>query len=300
MMKVLCIGHAAYDITIPVSGFPEENTKNRVDNRVECGGGPASNAAYLLAKWGIETYFAGVVGKDLYGDKIKEEFLNIGVNIKYFEQNPNYQTTSSFILANNVNGSRTVFTYRPTTMHMSDTEFDFEPNIILLDGQEPKISEELIFKYPNAISVIDAGRPKEEIIRLASIVNYLICSKEFAETVTEKNIDYDNLSTVADVYNTLKAKFNNNIIITLEDRGCVYQDGNIIKIMPSIKVHALDSTGAGDIFHGAFVYGLAKGFDLEKAVKYANLAGAISVTRVGGRYSIPNLEEMDARYNALK
>ncbi len=299
-MKVLCIGHAAYDITIPVDGFPKENTKNRVSNRVECGGGPASNAAYLLAKWGIETSFAGVLGQDLYGNKIKEEFLNVGVNIKYLEQNPNYQTTSSFILANSSNGSRTIFTYRPSEMHMNDIELDFEPDIILIDGQEPKVSEELIFKYSNAISVIDAGRPKEEIIRLANIVNYLICSKEFAETVSGKEIDYDNLNTVADVYNILKDKFNNNIIITLEDRGCVYQDGKIIKIMPSIKVHALDSTGAGDIFHGAFVYGLAKGFELEKAVKYANLAGAISVTRIGGRYSIPSLEEMEENFNASK
>lgn len=299
-MKILCIGHAAYDITIPVDGFPKENTKNRVSNRVECGGGPASNAAYLLAKWGIETYFAGVVGKDLYGDRIKEELSSVGVNIKYLEQNSDYETTSSFILANSDNGSRTIFTYRPSSIHMNDINIDFEPDIILLDGQEPKISEDLIFKYSNAISVIDAGRPKEEIIKLAGLVNYLICSKEFAETVSGKKVDYNNLSTVADIYNTLKEKFNNNIIITLEDRGCVYQDGNIIKVMPSIKVKAVDSTGAGDIFHGAFVYGIANNFELEKTIKYANLAGAISVTRIGGRYSVPSLTEMEEKYNALK
>lgn len=299
-MKILCIGHAAYDITIPVDGFPTENTKNRVSNRVECGGGPASNAAYLLAKWGIETYFAGVVGKDLYGDRIKEELSSVGVNIKYLEQNSDYETTSSFILANSDNGSRTIFTYRPSSIHMNDINIDFEPDIILLDGQEPKISEDLIFKYSNAISVIDAGRPKEEIIKLAGLVNYLICSKEFAETVSGKKVDYNNLSTVADIYNTLKEKFNNNIIITLEDRGCVYQDGNIIKVMPSIKVKAVDSTGAGDIFHGAFVYGIANNFELEKTIKYANLAGAISVTRIGGRYSVPSLTEMEEKYNALK
>ena len=299
-MKILCIGHAAYDITIPVDGFPTENTKNRVSNRVECGGGPASNAAYLLAKWGIETYFAGVVGKDLYGDRIKEELSSVGINIKYLEQNSDYETTSSFILANSDNGSRTIFTYRPSSIHMNDINIDFEPDIILLDGQEPKISEDLIFKYPNAISVIDAGRPKEEIIKLAGLVNYLICSKEFAEAVSGKKVDYNNLSTVADIYNTLKEKFNNNIIITLEDRGCVYQDGNIIKVMPSIKVKAVDSTGAGDIFHGAFVYGIANNFELEKTIKYANLAGAISVTRIGGRYSVPSLTEMEEKYNALK
>ena len=299
-MKVLCIGHSAYDITVPVDGYPTENTKNRVSNRVECGGGPASNAAYLLAKWGVDTSFAGVMGQDLYGDRIKEELLSVGVNIKYLQQNPKYNTTSSFILANSENGSRTIFTYRPSTMFMDDITLDFTPDIILVDGQEPEVSTKMIKEYPNAISVIDAGRPKEEIIELAKMVNYLICSKEFAETVTGINVDYNNLSTVVDLYNSMKFKFNNNIVITLEDKGCVYQQDTSIKMMPSLRVHAVDSTGAGDIFHGAFTYCLAKGFDLEKTIKYANLAGAISVTRIGGRYSVPSLEEMEEKYSALK
>ena len=79
-MKVLCIGHAAYDITIPFDGYPEENTKNRVTTRIECGGGPASNAAYLLGKWGVETYFSGVIGNDKYGRIIKREFESVNVD----------------------------------------------------------------------------------------------------------------------------------------------------------------------------------------------------------------------------
>ena len=61
-MKIVCIGHASYDITFPVKEYPKENTKNRIQRRVECGGGPASNAAYLLGKWGIPTWFLGIVG----------------------------------------------------------------------------------------------------------------------------------------------------------------------------------------------------------------------------------------------
>ena len=74
-MKILCIGHAAYDITVPLTEYPIENTKNRVPERIECGGGPASNAAYLLAKWNMETYFAGIVGNDNYGNIIENEFI---------------------------------------------------------------------------------------------------------------------------------------------------------------------------------------------------------------------------------
>lgn len=299
-MKILCIGHAAYDITIPVEEFPKENTKNRVNNRVECGGGPASNAAYLLAKWGMDAYFAGVIGNDAYGNKIINELESVGVNTKFLEKNSNYQTTSSYIIANEQNGSRTIFTCRSENMKMRDINIDFEPDIILIDGQEIDVSKKMLNLYPNAISIIDAGRPKDEIIEISKLVNYLVCSKEFAETVSKIKIDYENVNTIVDVYTKLKKIFNNNIIITLEDKGCVYEDSGIIKVMPSIKVHALDSTGAGDIFHGAFTYGIAKKFGLEKTLKYANLAGAISVTRVGSRYSIPDLNEMENRYNALK
>lgn len=299
-MKVLCIGHAAYDITIPVDSYPVENTKNRISKRIECGGGPASNAAYLLAKWNIETYFAGMVGDDLYGDRIKKEFEEAGVNTKYLIQSKDYQTTSSFVIANQDNGNRTIFAYRPPSVNLGVIDFDFTPDFILIDGHEPELSKETLKKYPSAISVIDAGRPKKEVIELCYLVNYLVCSKEFAEQVSGIKVDYDNLTTITDIYNYLKNEFKNNVVITLEDKGCVYEQEGDIKIMSSLKVKALDSTGAGDIYHGAFMYGLTQNFDIEKVVSYANLAGAISVTRVGGRYSIPTLEEVNSKYASLK
>ena len=299
-MKVLCIGHAAYEITIPVDSYPVENTKNRISKRIECGGGPASNAAYLLAKWNVETYFAGMIGDDLYGDRIKKEFEEVGVNTKYLIQSKDYQTTSSFVIANQDNGNRTVFAYRPQSLSMKVIDFDFIPDFILIDGHEPELSKDALRRYPNAISVIDAGRSKKEVIELCYLVNYLVCSKEFAEQVSGIKIDYSDLNTISNVYNYLKNEFKNKIVITLEDKGCVYEKNEEIKVMSSIKVKALDSTGAGDIYHGAFLYWLTQNFDIEKVVSYANLAGAISVTRVGGRYSIPSLEEVENKYASLK
>ena len=69
-----------------------------------------------------------------------------------------------------------------------------------------------------------------------------------------------------------------------------------MKIIPSIKVKQIDSTGAGDIFHGAFAYCMLKKYSIEKSIKIANIAGAISVTRMGGRYSMPSLKEVMSMY----
>ena len=81
-MKVICIGNVTYDITIRFDGFPVENIKYRINERIECGGGPASNACYLLGKWGVNPYFAGIIGNDEYGNKIKKEFESVNVNTK--------------------------------------------------------------------------------------------------------------------------------------------------------------------------------------------------------------------------
>ena len=299
-MKVLCLGHAAYDITIPLDEFPKENTKNRVNMRVECGGGPASNAAYLLGKWGVEVYFAGVVGDDEYGQTIKRELESVNVNTDYLEINPEFITTSSFIIANKSNGSRTILTYRPKEMKMSGLNLNFTPDVILIDGQEYEISKQVLRAYPNAISIIDAGRATPEIVELSKMVNYLVCSKRFAEEVTGIKIDYDNKETIVNLYNKLKEMFKNTIVVTLEKKGCLYEKNGAIKIMPSIKVKAIDSTGAGDIFHGAFTYGIVKKMEFEQILKLANIAGALSVTRIGGRNSVFSLEEIKKVYGEIR
>lgn len=299
-MKILVIGHASYDITTPVEGYPIENNKIRVHSRVECGGGPASNAAYLLGKWGLDVTFAGVVGNDLYGKRIKNEFEKIKVNTQFLELAQNKKTSSAFIIANRENGSRTILTYRPDDLKLKNLDIDFEPDVILIDGQEYEKSKEVLNKFPNAISIIDASRDRKEIVELSKMVNYLVCSKGFAEQISQLKIDYNDFNSAVKVLEKLETIFKNNVVVTLEDKGCLYRYNNEVKIMPAIKVKAIDSTAAGDIFHGAFTYGIAKSFNYEKALKIANIAGAISVTRIGGRNSIPTAAEMREVYNEFR
>lgn len=298
-MKVLCIGLAVYDITTPVEIFPKENTKNRVHMRIECGGGPAGNAAYLLGKWGLDTAFAGIVGDDLYGHRIQEEYMDIGVNIDYLQVCSEHTTTSSYIIANRENGSRTVLTYRPSDMKMNDVLVEWKPDLILVDGQEPEISEAVLKNNPNAISIIDAGRDRQEIRKLCRMVNYVVCSKEFAESVS--NITIYEQDDLEHAFAKLEEEFKTTIVITLEATGCAYraENGNI-EIIPSVQVKAVDTTGAGDIFHGAFVYGIAQGWEMPKILRWSNIAGAMAVTRIGGRNSIFTLDEMNEVYNELK
>ena len=299
-MKVLCIGHTAYDITVLTDGYPKENVKYRVEKRIECGGGPASNAAYLLGKWGIKTYIASVVGNDIYGKRIKKEFTDVGVDTTYLELSNKYKTTSSFIIVNKKNASRTVFTYRNPQMRINDMDININPDYILVDAQELELSLKMIKKYPKAITILDAGRAKYANIKLGKIVDYLVTSRNFAEDFTGMKIDINDNNSLNNVYNSLEKDFKGHIVITLEELGCLYKEDGIVKLMPGYKVIAKDTTGAGDIFHGAFVYALINKYNYADVMRISNIAGALSVREIGGRYSVPDLKEVLRIYEKSK
>ena len=297
-MKILCIGNAAYDITFPLEHFPVENCKYKVDTKYECGGGTCSNSAYLLAKWGMDVYFAGRVGNDIYGKKIIEEFNNIGVKTTYL-QIDNRETTISYILVNKLNGSRTIVSTNSISNSMYNMDIDIIPDIILIDGREYDTSIKVLESFPNAISIIDASNVKEHVEDLCSKCNYVVCSKYFMKTVS--GIDIDNLDNIELAMKCLEDKYNTNIIVTLEDKGCAYRDTNSnVVIVPGIEVDAVDTTGAGDIFHGAFTYGIANNWDILNILKFSNVAGGLSTKKYGGRYSIPTLDEVGEIYNEIK
>ena len=292
-MKVLCIGHSSWDITVPVDDYPTENVKYRFNEKYAAGGGPAGNAAYLLGKWGVDTVIATSIGSDDYGTKIKKEFQSVNVNTDYVETSYEKDTSFSFILVNKKNGLRTVFNVTSEHLPLKKLTYEFTPDIILTDGHDYATSQSAISKYPHAISVIDAGRPVQEVIELCKYIKYIVCSKEFAETVTGLKMDFNNPQTLVNVYTKLQNKYpNSNIVITLESHGALYQVNNQIKIMPGLKCNVVDTTGAGDTFHGAFVYGLANNFDMEKVITLANIAAGLSVQKMGSRLAIPALSDV--------
>lgn len=292
-MKVLCIGHSSWDITVPVDDYPTENTKYRYSEKYAAGGGPASNAAYLLGKWGVDTVIATSIGSDDFGTKIKKEFQEVNVATEYIETSYEKDTSFSFILVNKKNGSRTVFNVATEHPPLKKLNYEFTPDIIFTDGHDYGASQNALSKYPHAITVIDAGRVTQELLELCKYIKYIVCSKGFAETVTNLKFDFNNPQSLVNVYTKLQNKYPNaNIVVTLEEHGALYQVDNQIKIMPGLKCNAVDTTGAGDIFHGAFVYGLANNFDMEKTITLANIAGGLSVQKMGSRLSVPNLSEV--------
>ena len=298
-MTILSIGQTSYDITCPVDGYPVEGTKYQLNEKIEAGGGTAANAAYLLGKWGETSYFAGVVGADDYGAKIRKELERVMVKTDMMENSYEVGTPVSVILVNKKTGSRTRFDVVGATQpQLKRYEYTFVPDVIFTDGKEYNATINALNKFPKAISVLDAGRVNRNLLELCKYVKYIVCSKGFAEAVSGMKIDFNNSVTLVQVYKKLKDKYpNNEIIVTLEHMGAMYTFNGEIRIMPGLKTNVVDPSCSGDIFHGAFVYCIANNFDLEKAITYSNIAAGLSVGKMGGRTSIPNLKEVINYYN---
>lgn len=291
-MKVVCVGHSTFDTTLAMSEYPKENVKYRVEKHIECGGGPASNGAYLLAKWGMDVTMLSVVGKDYYGDKIIEDFKNIGADTKYIEQKEDHQTSSSYIIANKSNGSRTIITAKSSPVRKLEQEIAIKADLILIDGEHPETAKKVLLDNREAISVLDAGRVNDDTKELGKLVTYVVCAKDFAEELTGMKISATDLDSLIVCYEKLREFFQTNIVITLEAAGSFTKIDDNYEVIPSTKVTAVDSTGAGDIFHGAFTYFIGNGYSLRDTIHYASITGAISVTRIGSRNSIPTLKEV--------
>ena len=290
---ILCVGQSAYDITIPVDEYPEENKKYKVSEVYECGGGAANNAAYLLAKWHDEVYLASSIGNDEYGKKIKDELTEVGVKIDLFNELDNVKTTTSFITANRSKGTRTILTHLDTSMHYpADFNINIKPDVILFDGHDVDLAIRVAQNNPEAIKIIDAGSLKETTVLLAKYCDYIVCSNDFARDYTGIDFDYSDMNKICEVYDKISKDFNGKLIITLEANGSLIKMDDGFKLVKSIKVESVDSTGAGDIYHGAFTHFIANGYNVIDAMKYSNIAGALSVRKIGSKNSMPNYEDV--------
>ncbi|MDA0838799.1 MAG: PfkB family carbohydrate kinase [Planctomycetota bacterium] len=295
MIDILCIGHVAWDVFLPLKKFPEEDSKAVIHEWSESGGGPASNAAYLLTRWGAQTAFAGVVGGDANGYRIIDEFKAAGTDTSLIQIDEKVPTPHSTIIVNEQNGSRTILNRRkekaPCVLGPSADEM--RPKVILLDGHELDASLDAIERFPDAQTVLDAGALREATRVLAGKVDYLLASKRFTEELTGVD-QLDNPDQWRRALRGLHETGCETAAFTLGAKGLVYELENECVHLPAFKVKAVDTTAAGDIFHGAFAFGLLQKMGLVQCLIFSSMAAALSVERPGGRNSIPALQEVEA------
>jgi sulfofructose kinase len=305
---VLMIGLSTYDITVPMDGPIVENQKYRLKVELAGGGGPAFNAACLCATWGLHTYLRSRIGTDEHGRAMRALMEEAGVDLSEVLMRKEFHTPYSYIFTNRRNGNRTVMNFRD---EMETRPFPFsleKASIILTDGHEKQMSFDAFERFPDAIRVLDAGNFKDYTLEVARKVDYIVSSQVFAEAYAGKKVNPDDPDNCREIFEAMEEINHGRVVITLGEQGLLYraeaaeeethQKGEVRR-MDAFPAQAIDTTGAGDIFHGAFVYGLAKGMDFEAILRLASMTAAISVERQGSRDSIPTPEEVRRRLDGV-
>lgn len=297
-MKVLCIGQITYDYTMPIDGFPIEGLKYDIVEKTENSSGGACNSAYLLAKWKEDVVLSAAVGGDELGTKIRRDLDDIGINSGHIEVVFESKTPISFVLVNKNTGNMTTFAINSNAPHLKKYEYDFSPEVILMDGYEYAASIAVCNRFPNAVSILDASENTKEISELCKYAKYIIASQKFAESFAGAQMDFNNPTTLLDVYKKVALKYpNSNLIITLGQHGAIYLDDNQIKVMPGLKVEeVVDANGAGDIFRAAFAAGISRGYEMEKIMRISNIAAGLSIKKNGIKDSMPLFSDVVKYY----
>ena len=288
-VDVLCVGHACYDLVFSVSRHPAEDEKIVAEGLIAGGGGPAANAAVTVSLLGYQSAFAGYLGQDLYGEKHCQELADNNVNTQLIVRGPSPTPLSTVIVK--PDGKRALINFKGETKPLSAGDIDFsyiKPKVILFDGHEPYLSASLAeqARAKGIPTVLDAGSLHEGTKLLMGRVDYLVCSEKFAQ------------QTAGDEETALNylAEISSAVVITLGEKGLIWRRNNEHGALPAFDIVAIDTTGAGDAFHGAFAAAVSSDMDWLDVLRYSSAAGALCCTKTGARQGLPTLAEHRALY----
>jgi sulfofructose kinase len=282
-VDVLCVGAAGYDFTFAVPHHPDADEKLFAETLVESGGGPAANAAVAIARLGYRAAFAGTLGQDLYGERHLAELTSAGVDIMSVRRVAVPTPLSAIVVK--PDGARTVISYGNQTAYLQQNALDLSeirPSAILFDGHEPRVSPTIAREAAarGLPTVLDAGSVHQGTLALLPLVTFAVCSSKFAATLAGSSDKEEMLQAVTTQ--------NENAVITLGDQGVIWRTPSGQGALPAFRIDPVDTTGAGDAFHGAFAAGLAAGLSWDALLRFASAVAALCCMRLGARPGLPD------------
>ncbi len=289
-MIVAGLGQCSLDYLGVVDEFPAIDTKKEVLCWEEQGGGPVATALVALSRLGVKCSFYGITGDDLEGKKIKQSLTDEKIDVEGLLKRENAASQLAFIAIEKNSAKRTIFWKRPSAEELKPDELNhhFLNNceFLLLDGLMVNSSLYAAKKAKslNIPVMLDAGRVRKGMFEIAKLCDYVVASEEFA-----KDLKWDNKPER--LQKRIKELGLKTTTITLGVKGSItFIDDEIIHV-PAFNVETVDTTGAGDVFHGGYVYGLIKGWKIIDTIRFASAIAAIKCRKIGGRTGIPTLNE---------
>jgi len=292
-IQVIGLGQACVDYLGTLPSYPQEDGKAELtDLQMQCGG-PASTALVTLSRLGIPTAFLGSISDDPSGLRISENLKNEGVDVSCLKVTPGQTSQFAFIAVTGKMRKRTIFWNRGSVPHLKPKDVDIgffsKAEILHLDGLMIEASMEAArqAKALGMTVILDAGTMREGSKKLVALVDILIASETFATPLV--GIEASNETAIRALH-----EFGpEHVVITLGPEGSIGLNEQGIVRQEAFKVRAKDTTGAGDVYHGAYIYGLLQGWDMSRCMRFASATAALKCKQTGAQNGIPDLKAVN-------
>lgn len=292
-----CVGFGlnAVDHLVVVPEYPAFDSKIHLTEHVQTAGGQTATAMVTLQRLGLSTAYAGRFGSDAEGRfglaSLKEE----GVDTKFAEVVEGGRNQIAFIIIDERNGERTIIWDRDERLAYKREEAPVEMarkgRVLHLDAHDPPACAAMARAARDSGTIVSADIDNiyEGLPELLPLIDILISSTEFPSRLT-------GIRDARAALSEIKARYGSPIVgLTRGTSGALLLfDGHFIESSACrVPGGCRDTTGAGDAFHGGFLYGFLRGLDLETALRVANATAALKCRSLGARTSLPTRAELD-------
>ena len=297
LFDVVGVGNNVIDYLFRISHFPEPNTKMDALGVTIQGGGLTATAMVACARLGLRTRYIGKFGDNEIGRMARQELLAEGLDLAGSVVAEGVPNRFCVILVEEGSGHRTIVRERDPRISLTPAELTREAvcagRVLHLDGHEGDAALQAArwAKQAGVLVSMDAEEPTQHREELFPLTDILIVSQRFARALTGK-------TAPADILHALAAFGPACVGLTLGEAGSALLHRGVLVEVPGFPVTVLDTTGAGDVFHGAFLYGFLQGWVVGDILRFANAVSALKCTRLGGRTGIPTLAEVRAFLSA--
>lgn len=291
MAEILGLGGVSIDLIGRVSRIPAWDEIEYIAEHQKQQGGMVATAMTAVSRLGTDAEFIGGIGEDELGTYALQCFQKSGIHCERVQRFPGQSTAFTFVIVDEHSGKKAFLHYKGVqnnaelgTQHIDLSGVRF----LHLDG----------FWFDTALRVarqakqhgititldISPNNKHPQIRELFQVADYMIPSYMFAQRFTGEHDPF--LAAQHLLQYGAKA-----VIITQGEEGCFLRTPEETYHLPAFTVPVIDTTGAGDTFHGAFLVGLHRGYDLRKTVIFASAVAALKCTKLGGQAGIPTFEE---------
>jgi sulfofructose kinase len=286
---VVGIGLNAVDHLCTVPSFPAFNSKIQMAAYSCQPGGQVATALVALQRWGCRTTYVGSFGDGILGQLSRRSLVEEGVDLAGAVERRGVANQMAVILVDQASGERTVLMHRPAALALEPHELRRDlvtsGRVLHLDGfdLDAALTAAAWARDQGIPTVVDLDTRSGRVEKLVAATDAVIVSQEFATDFTgASDPEVAIVRFAADTPAALVA-------ITLGAAGVIARAGATTVRVPAYAVQCVDATGAGDVFHAGFIYGLLQGWDLEPTLRFANAVAALKCTKAGGRPGIPTV-----------